>query len=378
MGGRVGEIYCGVIRMTRVGILMFQNMRYAPFLKLYEDILGSMLDVSYDVIYFERDSSLGEIKDENHIAIDWLGKGTLSAPGYERLINFGLYSSKVKRILKRNKYNFLIILTTFPAVLLGGYLSKYYNNRYLVDIRDYTHEGFAPYFKLETQVLRNAAMRVISSPGFVNFLPRGEYVICHNLDARTNVNERLAFSKAKNRPIVISYIGTISYKALCMKLISLVEKDERFEFHFYGNEADGTEIGDYVRELNCSRIRAFGPFCTEQKRNIYSNSDMVFNCYGNDSSLVKYALSNKYYDGALYRRPLLVSPNTSMAEHSGEFAYALDLDSVVNLDSLFEWYIGIDEVKYLQYSDKVLQEAMIENQHFIRQLAEMIESIGAV
>ena len=30
--------------MLRIGILMFQNMKYAPFLKLYELVLQSMLN----------------------------------------------------------------------------------------------------------------------------------------------------------------------------------------------------------------------------------------------------------------------------------------------------------------------------------------------
>ena len=44
--------------MIRVGILMFQNMRYAPFLRMYENLLESMNSVEYDVIYYDRDRTL--------------------------------------------------------------------------------------------------------------------------------------------------------------------------------------------------------------------------------------------------------------------------------------------------------------------------------
>ena len=354
---------------------MFQNMRYAPFLKLYEKLLQSLDNVSYDVIYFDRDSSLEEIKDEHHIGIKWTGRGTLSAPGYERIINFLLYSVKAKRVLRQKKYDFLIILTTFPAILLKGYLSKTYKQRYIVDIRDYTHEGFAPYFRRETEVLKNASIRVISSPGFVNFLPKGDYIVCHNLDAGMNKQERLPFIKNKDKPIVISYIGTISYKKLCMRLIKLVENDARFEFHFYGNEADGTEICDYISETNCSRIKSFGPFLPNQKKSIYRSSDLVFNCYGNDSTLVKYAISNKYYDGALYRRPLLVSPNTSMAELSGKYAFAIDLETTHDLEPLFDWYFAIDKEQYEDFTDEVINASLAENQIFIERIKHNIQLI---
>ena len=66
--------------MIRVGILMFQNMRYAPFLKMYEKLVCDMGNVEYDVIYYDRDRSLGEIQDSHHVALPWHGKGTLAAP----------------------------------------------------------------------------------------------------------------------------------------------------------------------------------------------------------------------------------------------------------------------------------------------------------
>lgn len=78
-----------------------------------------------------------------------------------------------------------------------------------------------------------------------------------------------------------------------------------------------------------------GPFMPKDKPEIYKNSDLIFNCYGNDRLLVKYAISNKYYDGAIYRKPLLVSPNTSMAELSGDCAFALDLESSRGLEELY-------------------------------------------
>lgn len=345
--------------MIKVGMVMFQNMRYAPFLNMYKQLLESIDGVSYDIIYYDRDKALKETKDKHHIAIKWHGKGTLSASKFERCLNFVFYTLDVKKVLKSKRYDFLIVLTTFPAVLLSSTLVKKYNNRYIVDVRDYTHEGFKPYYNIEKKVLKNAALRIVSSPGFVNFLPSGHYYCCHNYDSY--MIKRPDFSKAKGRPIIISYIGTISYKALCKKLIDLVAKDNRFEFHFYGNEADGTQIRDYIHIINNNRIRFMGPFVPSDKPEIYRRSDLVFNCYGNDSTLVKYAISNKYYDGAVFRKPLLVSPKTSMQDMSGEFAFSLDVKRTVSLNALFDWYQDISVEKYEKYTDTVLKKAQSDN-----------------
>lgn len=362
--------------MIRVGILMFQNMRYAPFLKMYEKLLGNMGNVEYDVIYYDRDRSLGEIQDSHHIALPWHGKGTLAAPKIEKMANFVFYAIDARKLLSKKKYDFVIVLTSFPAVLLANYLRNNYKGRYLVDIRDYTQEKFKPYFELESKAFSNAAMCVISSPGFVNFLPKKQYYNCHNIDANAAAIERPRFSKACGRKIIISYIGSISYETQCKQLIDLVVQDERFEFHLYGNEANGTEVSEYVLEKNCPRVKMMGPFMPKDKPEIYKNSDLIFNCYGNDRLLVKYAISNKYYDGAIYRKPLLVSPNTSMAELSEDCAFALDLGSSRGLEELYKWYENLDEKKYICFADKLLENAIEQNKKLITAIKTCITESG--
>lgn len=359
--------------MIRVGILMFQNMRYAPFLKMYEKLLKEMKNVEYDVIYYERDRSLDEIKDDNHIALPWHGKGTLAAPKYEKMANFLFYAKDAKKLLKQKKYDFIIVLTSFPAVLLSNYLSKNYAGRFLVDIRDYTQESFKPYFMLEEKAFSKAAMCVISSPGFVNFLPKMKYYNCHNIDISAGSADMPEFIKAEGRRIILSYIGSISYETQCKQLIDLVKADERFEFHLYGNEANGTEVSEYVAQINNPRIKMMGAFTPVDKDRIYADSDLVFNCYGNERMLVKYAISNKYYDGALYRKPLLVSPKTSMADFSGEFAYALDLGNITDLNGLYQWYQALDGEAYTKFANELVENAIEENRVLLEKIGKSIK-----
>lgn len=362
--------------MIKVGILMFQNMQYAPFLKMYEKVLQAIEDVTYDVIYYERDRSLGEIKDLHHIALPWRGEGTLAASKAEKLANFILYRYYARDLLKKKKYDFLIVLTSFPAVLLTDYLTKYYAGRYLVDIRDYTQENFRPYFWLEKKVFSKAAMCVISSPGFVNFLPKQKYYTCHNIDADAATMKKNAFIKAAPSKIVVSYIGSISYEVQCKQFIDLVVNDERFEFHLYGNEANGTEVSEYVLQVNNPRVKMMGPFQPKDKPRIYAQSDLVFNCYGNDRALVQYAISNKYYDGAIFRKPLLVSPNTSMSEVSKNFAFALDLGNARDLENLYRWYQEIDGAAYTRYADDLIQKAIYENAELLSVVKNCVIEAG--
>lgn len=350
--------------MRRVGIVLYQNIRYAPFLQTYEKILKDIENIEYDVIYFNRMPELGEIDDESHISINWIKIGGNRQSVCEKLINAAYFPFVAKKVLNKKKYDFIIVLTTMPAVLLCNYLVKHYSGKYIVDIRDYTKEMSSLYFRFEKKIIDYSAKCIISSPGFLDFLPKHDYCMMHNLNS-ANSDE----FKFKKRPVgervIISYIGSIQYTEQCKKMINLVLNDDRFEFVFYGNEPKGTEVSEYIGNCNCDRIRMMGSFLPSDKEKIYCASDLIFNCYGNNSLLVQKAISNKYYDAAVYKKPLLVSPETIMSDLSSQYAFPIDLDLTESLTSLWEWYQNIDPVAFETYANSLITDADRENKKTI-------------
>lgn len=349
--------------MKRVALIVFHNIRYAPFVEYYVNLLSKMDEVTYKIIFYNRDKTLCENDDKNCIGIRWYGKGNNSSSKFEKVLNFVIYPFQVKKVLKQEKYDYAIVLMTMPAVLLCNYLINEFEGRFLIDIRDYTQEHFKPYYNREKKLFSKAALRVISSPGYLNFLPKAQFEICHNLDIHANeiIKKRKAYKKAKNRPIIISYIGMISYEKQCRQLIDLVSKDKRFEFHFYGNENSKHIISKHISSVNSAQIKMFGPYQPKDKEKIYEKSDLIFNCYGNKSNLVRYAISNKFYDSALYRKPLLVSPKTLMCELVGNYGYSIELDNAKDLQALYDWYIELNEKQFETFADNIIKKAISEN-----------------
>lgn len=345
--------------MYKIGIILFQNMRLAPFLKNYLNILKKIPETKIDVIYLDRIPGLHDEKDDEHIAIKW--KAFCGNNVFCKMYNCATYPYKVKKIIKKNGYDFLIVLTTMPAVLLCNFLKKNYAKRYIVDVRDYTREHIAWYKKRENVVFSNSALNVISSPGFKSFLPENSYYIMHNINWDSNVQVEKLEQVKKREKIRISYIGSIQYKTQCKKLIDLVKNDCSFEFFFYGNEMDNDEIKTYIDIIDCDRIKMMGTFKPTEKQRIYNETSLVFNCYGNDSLLLTKAISNKHYDGAMYQRPLLVSPQTLMEELAGEFAYSVDFEKLKDLVDLKTWFYNIDEKKFSEYTKSVIDNAIREN-----------------
>ena len=236
----------------KIAILLYQNLRHAPFLKLYERGLHEMDNVEYEIIYLNRHPELEEPHDNNHIPISWIGKDDHNF--LSKILTSATYSFRIRKILNKKKYDFIFVLTTTPGVLLEKYLNKFYFKRFLFDIRDYTKEHIKAFYNIENKVVHSSAINVVSSLDYLNFLPEGDYHICHNLNLPDVNEENACFEKSLSERVVISYVGNIQYEQLCIKLIKLVEKDERFEFHFYGAEGGSLTVANYVNNLNDPRI----------------------------------------------------------------------------------------------------------------------------
>lgn len=355
----------------KVAVLLYQNMRHAPFLKFYERIFQEIEGLDYDVIYLDRHPELNEPNDEHHIPVSWIGRDDHNLVA--KILTGATYPARVKRVLKQNKYDFVFALTTMPGVFLSNYLIYNYANRYLLDIRDYTKENVKAYFNAETKVVQNSAINVISSPEYVNFLPSANYHVCHNLNIPDTENRTAVFEKSPSERLVIAYVGNIQYVKYCMRLIKLVESDERFEFHFYGLEGGTLETTNYVNGLKNPRITMKGRFKPEEKEIIFHNSDLIFNCYGNDNNIVKYAISNKYYDAAYYRRPLILSPDTAMSRLTDRFGFPIDLYKCDNLNGLYAWYHKIDPVGFEVYCNAVVSGAITDNEKLKSKIKELLK-----
>ena len=342
----------------KIGILAFNNIRYCPYMNSYVEIFKNY-GVEYDIIYFDR-AGEGTLRD-HIIPVRW-------NKAKHKIMNFLSFSRESKRIIRQNKYDLIVVLTTIPGVLLTGFLSKHYQNNYIIDIRDFTFENNWVYRKLENKLVKNAAMRVISAPGFKNFLPKSDYYLCHNTTYDFSLVEYPVINR-KDR-IIIGYVGSLAYAKQCKLLIDLVERDSRFSFFFYGNETTGTTIQDMIRSASCDRIRYFGKYEPSDKEGIIESIDILFNAYGNDSDKLIYAISNKFYDALRYGKPVITSPNTDMSRLLNVLSFDID-DKTKSLDKLFDWYISIDQTMVNEIID-MQSESIIKDQLLFEQAVKQV------
>ncbi len=339
----------------RVLIVVGANIRYCPYADFYINILTND-QIPFDVIYPDK-KNLDDVYEYSTISYKWNNNSN-------KLLEYNNYRKFVIKVIDKNQYNCVIILTTPLAVMFGTALKKR-NIKYIVDIRDYTHENLRIYYYLERKAVKNSICTVISSPDFRKFLPLYNYLDIYNFPQSIS-NDDVEFMRRKDgKPIIISYIGTIAYPDQCEALMRLVENDTRFEFDLYGNDLNGSRVSEYITNNNFKRSRYFGPYKPEDKEKIIKKSDILFNAYGNNSPLLLYALSNKLTDATIYKKPVLNSPNTSMDKCLGGCSFAIDFNKTTSLDELYDWYNKLDS-KIVQTTFKNLYKKIVSTNNSTR------------
>lgn len=350
----------------RVGIVAANNIRYSPYISFYTDIL-SKNSIEYELIYPDRNGLEENFGGISH-TLPWNSK-------MPTLLNYVLYSNSVIKVIKQRKYDALIVLTGVNAAYLGLWLKRNYAKRYIVDIRDYSHENIFPYFYLESMAVQNSLMNVISSAKFTEFLPKADYSVCHNVNQTEAEHADYSFCKAKGI-IRIGYVGALSYIDQCNRLMKLVAADERFSLDYYGSSVSEPVLKAYAQELGCDRIQFHGAYSGSEKAAIIQNVDILFNAYGNGIPLLDYALSNKLYDSLIHKKPILTCPNTYMTEMGGPLAFPIDLPAAQTLDALYDWYVSIDGHVVETFAENALASVLKENSATKEQIAVQLMMQG--
>ncbi len=163
----------------KIGIITFSDRNNMPYLRYYEDIIRKE-KVNYECIFWDRftNKKTEKINNEYTLHIKCL-------PGANKLgkiIPMLKYKYIVEKIIKKEQYTHLIILTTLPGVLINKVLLKQFKNKYILDIRDYTYEKYEFYKKIVDKLVDNSFFTAISSKGFLRFLNDNKKIVpCHNI-----------------------------------------------------------------------------------------------------------------------------------------------------------------------------------------------------
>ncbi len=323
--------------------------------------------LSYESVYFERYNMDAEVGDNEILFKEYCPTGGSKLKKIGTMLR---YASFVRKTIKEGSYKGLIVFTTVPAVMIQDILTRKFRQKYILDIRDYTHESNRAYFKMVKNLIDCAFGTVISSRGFLRFLPENrKYYVTHNI-AMENPDNYCA-KEIDPENIRIGFVGSIRYFDENSKLISQFKDEEGCSLEYYGTFSQGCDLRAYCEKENVDNVHFHGRFNNSEKKNIYQNIDIINSIYGVKGLETTTAVPNRLYDAAIYKCPIIVSENTYLAEIVEKYGlgFAVDVHSENVADRLREYLKTFDSEAFAdscaQFLDDVNND-MSEQKQMIR------------
>lgn len=323
-----------------IAIVGFGNLNIMQYLYKYTAILDKH-NVNYDVIYWNR-SGAKEPIDFCGNPISYNVTMNTYQPFYKKIFGFIKYSLFLRKQIKSNKYDKLIVLTTQTAIPLYDILTRKYKDKFIYDYRDITKEkrlGF--YAKMVRRLIDSSAYTMISSKGF---LPEIGVEDCAKIVTAHNTREPIENSGyevnlSQNDPIRVVFWGMVRQVEHNKKICDALGNDPRFTLTYHG-EGFYKELDDYCQSHGYSNISFTGRYELQDLLNFIETTDILHCLYENDTTQ-KNAMPVKPYDAIRYRLPMVVSKGSYLERFfencSGAFSADIE-DLHLVPDKLYEWY----------------------------------------
>lgn len=351
-----------------ISLIFCGDLKYCPYLSRYTERLEK-LKITYRVLFWNRGDFQLNFPD-NYVCYDSPSSENLGK--LQKMKDFMGFRKWIMKQLKEYPSDGLILLSTLTGVLLFDKLKRY-NGKYIFDIRDYSFENVDIFRKIERNVIKGSAFTAISSKGFKAFLPEHDYIIAHNFN-RNEMIDKPTFIK-KEAPLKLVWNGTVRFFDFQKKYIDALKNDNRFLMVYHGAGTDLEKYKSYCEKNEIKNVVFTGPYDNKDKYKLLEDADILNNCYGGrDGDQLRYAISNRFYDGLIYRTPQLVEKDGYKASVTEKEGVGIALDaSELFADKLYDYYMQIDPTKFEQACKDALKEIIEEDNFYIRKIDEFIQ-----
>ena len=343
----------------------FSKIKYMPYMNFYLDNIDTS-ENEVHVLYWNRD-----LQDENTekykscVLHEFRCYQEDDVSKISKIKSFFKYRKYVRKLIKKEAFDFIFVLHSLPGVLIADVLKKKYSGKYIFDYRDSTYEGFAPFKNIVGKLVENSVATFVSSDAFRKFLPEqhaSKIYTSHNLllDSLSHRNEKELYGIPSDK-IRIAFWGFIRHEEINREIIKKLANDRRFELHYYGREQQvAKNLKAYATELMAENIFFHGEYSPEQRYEFVRQTDIVHNVYCDANMML--AMGNKYYDAAIFYIPIMSMKGSFMAETAQRAAIGFEMNPFDEnfVVSLFEEYTNIDRDKFYLNCDKELERVLLE------------------
>ena len=243
--------------MKDIALIVPNNLWVCPYVTSYTKILNQ-LSVDYDIISWDREGRVEE-------AIQYKRRETS-----RRLLcvlwSYICYARFLKKTIKKNGYKKLIVFSPQVGLFLSSFLKRNYRKRFIFDYRDLSLEQKPVFSTIIRRVLSNSYANVISSPGFIAYLPKGfNYIISHNLNTelakKALTDDVCSFPK---ETIKVLTIGALR-KDMNIEVLDALGNEKGVQLSFVGKGIDRSLLENYAKEKKFNNVVFTGYYKKEDE-----------------------------------------------------------------------------------------------------------------
>ncbi|MEG0314778.1 MAG: hypothetical protein RR646_05920 [Erysipelotrichaceae bacterium] len=348
-------------------IIGFNDEYVMPYYTEYKHKLQKK-NIEFDSILFDR---TGKKKDAENVY--YFSKKVTNSK-LNKAIAFIKWRKYVLNLLRKRKYDKLIVLTSIPAFLIGNYLQKNYKNNYIFDIRDFTHEGNMAYRKEINKIVNDSYFTSISSQGFLQWLEPSEKIILnHNCDEFLLKGVKYEKVTIPDK-VKIGYFGIVDYERENVALIKALPKED-FSFLYQGIHDTCTYLKSHVSNNSKYNVVFKGKYDSQEKFEMYKDINIVNAVYGTSSLKTTTLVPNKFYDCLIYGKPILVSKGTYLSTLVEKYNLGISIEhtSQTILNEVSTYCSTFDSLAFNKGRTKAVQKIKNDIDIFERKLSGYIE-----
>lgn len=333
-------------------LVLSDNIYLTPYLSFYKDILEKG-GYQFTVFYWDKNQN-EEPESDRYIRFQYDAKDKIS-----KILGYLKFRKTLLDLIKKGKYDIIIPLHSVVYICLYRLLKNKYKHRFIFDIRDYSYEKYALFRKMEKDLANKSLINIISSKGYINFLPKAEYFIVHNIP-RVDCS-RYVQTENRNGTMNLSFIGLIRFMEQNKKIIRFFQGDNRFNLSFIGTNAE--QLREYCEQIGAKNVELIDTFDSSKTLDYYQKADAILNLYGNHTPLLDYALSNKLYFSASTYKPILVCEDTYMEKIATEYGigFTVRMTDPKERDALYSFLINLDRPLFIDNCINFMKMAIQED-----------------
>jgi len=340
----------------KVAIVIPSDINSAPYLQYYTDVLKRK-EIPFHFISWNRKGSNGSLLCEDNTVYTLESAETM--PLCRKYIDYLRFSAFVRKKLKRGNYDFVIVHTIQASLFLGKYLKKHFNNRYIIDIRDYS-KLLTIYKSSFHQYLKSSALNCVSSPGFLSWLPRDmEFTVSHNLRSGNVYNDYKYASFEKNN-IRILTIGQLRDYSTNSRMIDAFGNMNCILLHFAGNGNAKESLEELVLQRKYRNVLFTGRYKKEEENGIVTEADFInilLPVGVHDVNI----MSNRFYLAVIHRKPMIVNEESIQARYVEKYRLGVVVKEQDNIsEKLMQYIYSFDADIFNEGCDLIIKKISSE------------------